>query len=302
MTKNAKAAGYQKRGRFKNLIRKILIITAVTLSAVLIPFIVFYTRPPVLLVAEEAFFQLYGEQRIKDENFASSRALLRPVRIISVANDAGDDIVPHSITEVSKQPFCVLFPVRFSRSARLYKDLNPDIPVIILEGRSSNRTYDFDYMYKTDIESDFNKAGMAASLITSEGKIAIFLESSIDRKVREAFSAGFDSEIPPEINFYTNFSNYSEQSDLSCAVLAGIGGEFLEKNINIPVISFSWLDCASMPSNVFLVVNDSPLAQTKEAVRLFSAGEKEGLIKSKFHTLKGGNVDKQILRKIQKMM
>jgi len=53
--------------------------------------------------------------------------------------------------------------------------------------------------------------------------------------------------------------------------------------------------------NVVMIINDSPLAQVKEAVRLFSAGEKEGKIRSNFLTVNSKKIDKKILRKIKKI-
>jgi hypothetical protein len=49
---------------------------------------------------------------------------------------------------------------------------------------------------------------------------------------------------------------------------------FLEKNQDIPVILFSWVDPAVTPSRVKVVFDDSPWAQVGAAVKIL-AGEKE---------------------------
>ena len=284
-----------------NSYKKPLIITSGLVMALLALYIVFQTRSPVLIVSEEAFNALYGIKRIETENLLDSITMFRKVRLVTVANDAGEDIVPHAISEISSSPYCVLFPFRFTNSARLYKEQNPDIPVILLEGRNATNTTGFDFLYKTDMENDFYKAGLAASLLAAEGKIVVFLESSIDRQARDAFLKDFSEEKISDTFFYTNYSNYRQISELSCAVLVGIGSEFIEGNAEIPIIYTSWLDPGYFPSNVVMIINDSPLAQAREAVRLFSAGEKEGLIRSKIHVQNSKIIDRKLLRKIQKI-
>jgi len=278
-----------------------LIITAAAILAACAVLIVFYIRSPVLIIAEESFVLLYGKQRIQDEIAGSSIALFRRVKMVIVANDAGEDIVPHAAAEVSSRPYCVLFPLRFSRSARIYKEQNPDIPIIILAGRSATNLSEFEYVYKTDIENDFKKAGLAAQQIGKSGRIVVFLDYSIERQAREAFIGVLGDERAPEISFYTNFSHYNLLPDLSCAVLAGVGSEFIDQNIEIPIIFISWLNPDLIPLNGVMVINDSPLAQVKEAVRLFSAEEKEGLIGSKIIVPNTKKFNKKILRKIRKI-
>lgn len=281
--------------------KKILIIIITAALAVLIPFAVYSLRSPVLILSEESFTALYGEKRIRKENIRNSIALFRRVLMVKTANDAGEDIIPHAVAEISSSPYCVLFPLRFTRSARLYKEQNPGIPVILLEGRRIETKSEFDFSYKTDIENDFFQAGIAALELAAGGKIAVFLESSIDRLAREAFLRGIGEEKASEVKFYTNFSHYHPVNELSCAVLAGIGAEFMEGNVDIPVIYISWLNPGYVPQNVVMIINDSPLAQVKEAVRLFSAGEKEGKIRSNFLTVNSKKIDKKILRKIKKI-
>ena len=155
----------------------LIIIAALFLAAAGIFLMVIYNSRPVLIVTEQTFLNLYGEDRVKRENFLSAIFLLRTVKTVSVANDAGDDIVSLAVTEISTQPYCVIFPLRFAAAAKIYREENPDIPIVILEGRYpinarpssfaiGNNDSDY-YIYKTDIETDFYKAGIAAAVITA---------------------------------------------------------------------------------------------------------------------------------------
>jgi len=307
--------------------QKTHIITAAVIIALLAvtPLFILNIRPPVLIVTEQSFIELYGKERIKDEAFFSSLALFRPVKTVAVANDAGDDIVPFAIAEKSIKPYCVLFPLRFTNSARLYRELNPDIPVVLLEGRSPENENKAEtilgedkseyFIYKTDINDDFYRAGLVIAAlnppqnqkddnsITEEvknDKIIVFLDRNLT-PMKDVFLRGlYDSGILLETQFFNTFSQYSEQSSLFCVVLAGIGAEFLDKKAGVPVISFTWLNPTMLPEDVVMVINDSPWAQARQAFKMVSAGEKSGLIKSEFLILDRKKFGKDVIALIRK--
>jgi len=296
--------------------RKILAISAGAVLAALIPLLVFHARAPVLIVTEQSFIGLYGKDRIRDEASRSSFALFRPVKTVAVANDSSDDIVPFAIAEVSSKPFCVIFPLRFARPARLYHEQNPEIPVVLLEGRFPDNSTpsefaigsggsDGYFIYKTDINADFFRAGVAAAALDEgkNGSIVVFLDSRIQRQAREAFMEAINElENPLEARFFTSFSQFYDISDISCVVAAGSGAEYLEKKAGVPVILFSWLNPSLIPSDVVLVVNDSPWAQVLGAVKMVKSGEKQGRIRSKFELQKNKKFDRGTLRKLHKMV
>jgi len=296
----------------KNKIRiKVTLILTVLALGFMVPGYFYLSRSPVLIITDLAFVSLYGEARIKQESLISSFMLFRRVRIVLVADDASDEIVRIAITDASSTPFCVIFPLRFIRSARIYREQNPEIPVVILEGRHSNASTDSViggnkndyYIYKTDINTEFHKTGMAAASINMgrNGKIVVFIEPQIQSQATDAFLQGMNSfENPPQAVFFNNFIQFSEIPDISCVVLVGSGVEFLENNEEIPIIFFSWIDSALLPAQTALLVNDSSLAQTVEAVRMVIAGQKEGLLQSKFVSFKKSHIDRKILRKIHK--
>ena len=286
--------------------KKLAILIGLAL-AVITPLIIFHARAPVLIVTEQSFIPLYGEARIKREILISSIILFRQIRPVVVADDAGFDIVPFAIAEVSSKPYCVLFPLRFIRAARLYRETNPGIPVVLLEGRHSadNSLYAIggnpnDYfIYGTDIDNDFYRAGTAAAALNMDknGKIAVFIDYSIDTSAREAFERAVNSNRPaPETLFFTSFSQFSEISDLSCVVLAGAGIEYLEKNEGIPVIFLSWIDPLMIPVDVILVINDAPWVQAVQAVRMAERSMEQGRIQSKFTIINDKNIDRKTLR------
>jgi hypothetical protein len=279
----------------------------------LLTLIVFFARAPVLAVTDEAFVRLYGQDRIRSESRAASFSLFRRVRTVLIADDAGADIVHIAVSEVSRRPYCVLFPLRFARAARIYSEQNPEIPVVLLEGRypdSENAIFSSvginpnDYfVYKTDFDDEFTKAGLVAAAIDNEKneKIVVFIESHIQIQARTVFLQTLGSiNKPLDTRFFTSFSDFPEISEISCVVLAGEGAEYLEKNSSVPIVFFTWNNPLFMPPEVVLLINDSPMVQTVRAVRMVSAGLKQGKIRSKYTVLKRQNIDTELLRKIVK--
>jgi hypothetical protein len=296
-----------------NLPQKPIIALLAAAFIALLTLIVYLARSPVLVVTDEAFVLLYGQSRIKSETKKASFSLFRKLRTVLIADDSGVDMVPIAINEVSTRPYCVLFPLRFAHAARIYREQNPEISVVILEGRypdGENAVFSAaginvnDYfIYKTDFDDEFLKAGLVAAALDNEknGKIVVFMEPHIQIQARTVFLQALGSlNNPLDTRFYTSFSQFSEIPDISCAVLAGEGAGFFENNSDIPVVFFTWNNPVFMPPEVVLIVNDSPWIQAVGAVRMVSAGLKQGKIRSKYIVLKSQNIDTELLHKILK--
>jgi len=310
----------------------LIIVTVIVITAITVPLIIFNMRAPVLIVLEEYFIEIYGEKRLEREVFFLSLTMFRPVRIVTIANDAGDDIIPYAVINASARPFCVFFPVRLVVSAGVYRELNPGISIFILEGRSlQEKNLSGYYVYKTDINTDFFRAGLAAAAIVSDynltqvtrnrysefkrqlelesyepwpisnGKIAVFIEPHIFIQAKEAFLQGLNQEIQAETLFFSSFIDISDTEDLACIVLAGIGGELLEKISDIPLIAFSWLDPQMMPTNVLFIIDDSPFAQVIQAIRMASAGEAQGYVPSKVIVMDNKGINSELLKNLKKI-
>jgi len=306
-----------------------LIIAASIALAIIIVLTIFNVRSPVLIVTEQSFIGLYGKKRLRNEALLSSFSLFRAVKTVVVTNDAGDDIVPFAVAEISIKPYCVLFPLRFVQSAQRYKEINPNIPVVVLEGRfpesenpsektlgASKSEY---FIYKTDINDDFYNLGLVISTLkpkeepkketesdnsNSETKkndqIVVFLDQNLT-KMKDVFLKGlYDRGILMETQFLFYYSQKLERTDLFCVILAGLGYDYLDKKAGIPIISFSWIDPFLLPSDVVMVINDSPWAQVQQAVRMVGSGEKNGLIKSKFMVLNKKKFNRDVIALIKK--
>ena len=306
-------------------IPKTLIVAVSLVLAVSLTMAIFYFRSPVLIVTEQSFMELYGKKRMRNEALLSSIVLFRAVKTVEVANDAGDDIVPFAVAEISVKPYCVLFPLRFVPSAQRYKEINPNIPVVVLEGRYMESENPVEktlgtniseyFIYKTDIDDDFFNLGLAVSALKQENepnsdssapeteksdKIVVFLDKKLTQ-MKDIFLKGLYSRgILPETQFLNSFSQYSETPNISCVILAGLGFEYLDKKKGVPVIAFTWIDPYLLPFDVVMVINDSPWAQARQAVRMVGAGEKNGAIKSEFVVLNKKKFDRNVIALIKK--
>jgi hypothetical protein len=294
--------------------RKTLIfISFLTFSAVVV-LAVFLVRPPVLIVSDLSFSELYGVKRLRVEIAHASLVLFRRVKPVVVADDAGDDIVQAAVEGASKKPLCVLFPLRFARIAHNYREKNANISVVLLEGRYAEAANPASFaiggniedyfIYKTDISTDFYRAGLAAAILDNEKdeRIVIFLESGLQTQAREAVSKALnDVDKPLKTSFFTSFTQFSGNRNVSCVILAGNGAEYPDKYSDVPVIYFTWINPELIPADIVLVFNDSPWVQAVSAVRMVQAGMKKGQIPSKILFLGGKGVDKNTIRKLRKI-
>jgi len=298
---------------------------AIIVLAVIVLLFIFYTRPPVLIVTEESFVEIYGRERMYEEAFYSSIPMFRPVKIVTVANDAGEDVVPFAVSTAAINPFCVIFPLRFVKSALLYRELAPDTPIVVLEGRYPQEESPSEsvlgegksdyFVFKTNIDDDFYRIGLAVTAIKlkpsqksensapdeqKKGRVVVFLDQKLNQ-MRDVFLRSlYDRGELFETLFYNTYSQYLDMHDIACAVLAGVGADFLDRKIDVPVISFTWVNPSLLPFDVVMIVNDSPLAQARQAVKMVKSGVKSGLIKSEFRVLDRAKFDRKLIAIIKK--
>jgi hypothetical protein len=294
---------------------KTIIIAASLMFSVIVILIAFLARPTVLVITELSFTELYGKKRLRSETLYSSLVLFRRVISVVVTDDAGDDIIQAAVEGASSMPFCVLFPFRFAKVAHSYREKYPDIPVVLLEGRYTegenpvsfaigDNTEDY-FIYKTDISADFYRAGLAAAVLDGEKneRIAVLLESGTQTQAKEAISKALnDVGKPLQTSFFTAYSQFTGNQNISCVVLAGTGADYLDKYSGVPVIFFSWINPELIPKDVVLVFNDSPWVQAVSAVRMVEIGMTKGQIPSKILFTGRKWVDKDIVRKLKKKL
>jgi hypothetical protein len=273
---------------------------------------VFYFRPPVLLVTDLVFDRLYGDLRGRKMQAETSLRLFRRVKTVQVAENAGSDVVIFAVESAAKKPYCVLFPYRYQGEAERYVREHPEVPATVLLGRFRNIGDETSFGISTDTEGDFYRIGRLAAVIArtrnmapegepeTPGRVLFFRDDMVSPEDWEAFKRGLKEEEHPwdPLDVWGSM-DYTVPESVSCTVLTGLAEFFLEKNLDIPVILFSWADPALTPSRVKVVFDDSPWTQAAAAVKILAGEREPGNIPSRALVLSKRIPDQGLLRNIK---
>jgi hypothetical protein len=261
----------------RRFIRNIFFLIIVIL--ILLSCSVFLFRAPVLLVTDAPFDALYGGTRALLKRVEASLRLFRRVRLVRVSVDAGSDIVAFTVEMAARSPYLVLFPYRYLEGARRYMEVFPETPVFVLRGRMQEADTESPRFISTDSTTDFYRAGQCAALIASitqqtAGEVLLFQEEPIPVEWSAAFLAGLrEKGFEREPKYLNITEDYSDTQNVACVVMSGQAVTFLEQNLNIPVILFSWVDPALTSQAVTVIFDDSPWALLIRVARMMG---KEG--------------------------
>ena len=237
----------------------------------------FWFRSPVLVVTDSSFNQLYGPLRFYLKGIVTSLKFFRRLITVTVAESAGSDLIRLAVEGSSRLPGMVLFPYRYIQGAQQYKEAHPAIPVFVMGGGNPKPRGEAAFTFvTTDTAQDLYRAGLCAAILNGEGKsILFFTDGVLSDAYRKAFQEGLRAQGFLNDPVYANASaDYSSYSSIGCVVVDGPASKFIDRNLKIPVILFSWVDPATTPRAVKLVFDDSPLALAAGVLRsLPPAGE-----------------------------
>ncbi|MDR2070708.1 MAG: hypothetical protein LBP81_04755 [Treponema sp.] len=279
---------------------------------------VFFYRPPVVLVTDRAYDQLYGRLRGMKTQAEASLRLFRRVKTVVIAENAGTDVAVFAVGSASKKPFCVLFPYRYYREAEQYVQDYPGIPAAVLMGHIRESPADMSLpAIRTDTEEDYFKMGRAAAAFAWDqnsgngadgepqrpGEILFLRDDKVSSQDWEAFNRGLKAgEYPLAPLSVRAGDEYPVSATVVCAVLTGAAEFFLGQNLKFPIILVSWLDPSVTNSMVKIVFDDSPWAQVVPAA-MMAAGEHEaGAVPSKILVLDWRIPEKEFVRQIRRIV
>ncbi|MDR2500595.1 MAG: hypothetical protein LBD37_05885 [Treponema sp.] len=260
---------------------KWIIFSSIIFTVFLAGALVFYRRPPVLMVSDALFDQLYGMPRIRKARLLNSLRLFRRVKTVQVSDTAGADVILFAVEEASGAPYCAAFPYRYIEAAAQYSRKFPETPVLLLAGRERPSPEGAALRYfGTESKTDFYRAGRCAALFAEgaegrmEGEIVCFQDEPVPGDDWDAFTQGLRDQGYAQTPVYMNSqSDYLPSEQTACAVITSGSPKFLEGASDIPVILFSWADPDSAPRRIKLIFDDSPWAQLFPALqRGLSAG------------------------------
>jgi hypothetical protein len=297
-----------------------LLPALVVLLVLALPGLVYLCRAPVLIVTDAPFIDIYGASRLKQRQRAASFALFRRVKPALVAENAGPDLIVFAVEEAASRPWGVIFPYRYADGARRYAGQFPRVRVIILDSRPGGDefaavaggpwTAGEPLTVSVRRGDDFYRAGLFAALIArsrqsytrdqSGGEILVFQEKALSPADKRAFLAGLRAQgagIQPR--FLNSPAEYAGTPGASCVVLTGGAAEYLNLNLKIPVILFSWLDPALTSRETLVIFDDSAWALGTAALRQAARGG-DGGVPSKLvfppGRIAGGRLERELRR------
>ncbi|MDR2101029.1 MAG: hypothetical protein LBP43_00485 [Treponema sp.] len=258
---------------------------ALVLGGILLIFLAaafFYFRPPVLLVSDVAFEAIYGSRRTWGKRLELSLRFFRRVRPVSVADNIGPDMLVFAIEESAQTPYCVLFPYWYEEAAGWYASRFPQIPVVLFGGRMGETAEPEGVLFiATDLMTDLYRAGRyAAFFAKNEGRVLLFQENSISAGEQMAFKDGLQAQGFEGESLFINPGSEPSPEEVTCVVIVGSAPGFLERNLDIPVILFSWIDPDLTSRGVKVIFDDSPWAMASGAITMVSRGEKANSLPS----------------------
>jgi hypothetical protein len=264
----------------------------------------FFSRSPILVVTDPFFDALYGRWKTREKQVLLSLRFFRPVKPVSMGENAEQDMVPFGVEAVSLKPYCVLFPFRYGEGARRYAGQHPDVPAAVVGGRLSPFREEEDIpFFGTDTVMDMYRSGLcAAAFVRSGGEVFVFPDPFVSGQDREAFleglRAGGYTQDPLYMNAYTDLNSRTGVS----VVMTGTPPSFLEGGVKIPVILFSWMDPAVSSGDVKIVFDDSPWALAAEAVKSLTRGGEGRVIPSKISVLGRKIQEKALVKEIKNLI
>jgi hypothetical protein len=229
-----------------------------------------FFRAPVLIVTDAPFAALYGPRRLVSKTRALSLRLLRPVRAVTVDDAAGPDIVAFALEQAGGSPYCVLFPYRYNEGAGRYAERFPRTPVFIVGGEEDPDVKGTVFV-GTDVLADTYRAGRCAGVIArkSGGDVLFFKDGAARAEMRAAFERGLREQgFEKKPKYLGANQDYSDNENVACVVINGPAAPFLDRNLETPILLFSWLDPEVTAASVKLVFDDSPWALAARVVRM----------------------------------
>ena len=225
----------------------------------------FLARPPVVIVTDGAFLELYGKKRADTMRYRLSLSLTRRVVFAVVYEEAGHDAAEFVVSAAAKKPFLALFPERYLEGADRYAAATEEAglaektrTVVVDGGEGGGVNIGRAESLRIDRETDLYRAGMCAAILAKEGGVVVYYQDSLSNVYLDAFREGLAAAGYTKTPFFYRYNENVSQTDVGCAVLlSAVNTNLLVAKEDIPMVLFSWLDPELTPNGVAVVFDDS---------------------------------------------
>ncbi|MDR0638166.1 MAG: hypothetical protein LBG27_04565 [Spirochaetaceae bacterium] len=235
----------------------------------------FLARPPVVIVTDGAFLELYGQKRADTRRYILSAILFRRVVFAVVSEEAGQDSAELVVNAAAKQPFLALFPERYLEGADRYAAAAGEASladktrtVVVDGGEGGGVNIGRAESLRIDRETDLYRAGMCAAILAKDGSVVVYYQDSLSNAYRAMLREGLVAAGYTKTPFFYRYSETASQTDIGCAVLlSAVNVNLLAEQMDVPMILFSWLDPEYTPNGVTVVFDDSLPAVAGQAAK-----------------------------------
>ncbi len=226
-------------------------------------------RKPVVVVTDASFEELYGPARSRHRKIRAAFAVWRRIEVATVGESAVPAAAADAAAEASSDPFCVVFPFRYEAGAVVYADRHPDTPTVVVGGPAAAGMRPA--RFSADRATDLYRAGRVAGLFSSaSGRLVLLSGEGLESP--PAFLSGLaDSGSPSEAILIAPGDPLP--ADAACVVAAETDGRLPPEMRAPPLVLFTWIDLALVPSSTVVVFDDSVWALLVSAVRAAAGGE-----------------------------
>jgi hypothetical protein len=213
-------------------------------------------------------------------------------------------VIAFAVEAAAAKPYAALFSFNNYPGARQYAGQVSGVPIGVLGNSGRPLPAEDGLVFiETDRKVDFYRAGRCAAVFAGpEGREALFFQGDlVTQDDRQAFVRGLtDGGFEASPQFINIFEEYTPSEDISAMVMTGAAEKYLDKNLSIPVILFSWIDPARTAREIKLVFDDSLWALAMEAVNILRRGEETALVPSKIRVLGSRIGDSRIKEGLKK--
>lgn len=235
----------------------------------------FLARPPVVIVTDSTFLELYGKKRADTRRYMLSLSLMRRVLFALVSEEAGQDAAEFVVSAAAKEPFLALFPERYLEGADRYAAAvekaglaDKTRTVVVNGGEGGGVNIGRAESLRIDRETDLYRAGMCAAILAKEGSVMVYYQDSLSNVYRDALREGLAAAGHTKTPFFYRYSENVSQTDAGCAVLlSAVNANLLALKKDVPMVLFSWLDPELTPNGVAVVFDDSLPAVAGQVVK-----------------------------------
>jgi hypothetical protein len=245
---------------------------------------VFFSRGPVLLVADGPFADLYGAERLKVSLWLSALRLFRPVRLVMLSDAIGSDGIALAAADRAEKPYAAVFPGRYREGAELYARRRPRAHTIVLlepgEGTGGEQASPGGdspeaqavRCFTRDLKTDLYRAGFAARELARgrDGVLVCVTGPGMGETEKAAFKEGAGSQAA--LRYISPEEELPPEDFIAAAVFFGHSERFFEEDASYPAVLFTWMDRILAPDNVAVIFDDSLPALAVSAVRRAVSG------------------------------